>query len=53
MHPALDRTAPLHRIAWAPGTIAATAITAAAVVVTGDHIIPKEVIPAAVRDAIS
>ena len=44
MCPALGQTAPLHGITWAPGIIAATAITAAAAVVTGDHVIPEEVI---------
>ena len=47
MHPALDQTAPLRRITWAPGAIAATAITAGAAVVTRDHVIPKEVVLAA------
>ena len=44
MCPALDWTAPLYGITWALGTVAAAAITAAAAVVTRDHIVPKEVI---------
>ena len=44
MHPAFDQITPLCGIAWAPDIIAATAITAAAVVVNGNHIIPKEVV---------
>ena len=47
MHPAFGRTAPLLGITRAPDIITAAAITAAAVVVTGDHIIPKEVVLAA------
>ena len=47
MHPALDQTTPLHGITWAPGTVAAAAITTVAAVVTGDHVIPEEVVPVA------
>ena len=47
MHLALNRTVPLLRIARAPDAIAATAIMAAAVVVTGDHAAPREAVPAA------
>ena len=44
MHPALNQTAPLCGITRVPGAVTATTITAAAVIVTRDHIIPKEVI---------
>ena len=47
MHPALNLTASLHGLARAPGPVTATAITTAAVVVTRDHVVPKEVIPTA------
>ena len=47
MHQALGRTVPPLMITWALDAVAATAITAAAAVVTGDHAIPEEVIPAA------
>ena len=45
MHRALDWITPLHGIAQAPDVIAATAITAAAVVVIVTHIIPEEAVP--------
>ena len=43
MHPAFDQIAPLHGITQAPDVVAATAITTAAAVVNGNHIIPEEV----------
>ena len=47
MHPALERTILALGIIQAPGAITATAITAAAAVVTGDHATPGEAIPTA------
>ena len=44
---ALGRTIPPLEIAWALDAVAATAITAAAVVVTRDHTAPGEAVPAA------
>ena len=44
MCPAFSQVAPLCTITRALDVIAATAITAAAVVVNGDHIVPEEVV---------
>ena len=44
MHPAFGQITPLHGITQALDIIAAAAITTAAAVVNGDHIIPEEVV---------
>ena len=44
MRPAFEWIAPLSGITWALDIVTATAVTTAAAVVNGDHVIPKEVI---------
>ena len=47
MCPAFNRTALPLGIVWVPDAVTATAVTAAAAVVTRDHATPREAVPAA------